>query len=365
MNFAVSFKQALNKTNALLDKAARHPLMDKIEQGLKLLSLNRLKSKISSAIDRIGSNPFIGRQVKAILKQLDLVAQSKLVTRLEQYAMLVRLNKPIGILLLLWPTLMALWIAAEGFPDAGILLIFVAGVTLMRSAGCAVNDFADRHIDGSVARTDQRPLVTGKVSEKEALLIFAVLAICAFTLVLLLNRLTIMLSFVGVALAGSYPFMKRYHYLPQVHLGAAFAWAVPMAFTAQANEMTPVTWLLFLATLLWTTTFDTMYAMVDREDDLKIGVKSTAILFGSLDKIIIGIIQIMLIFCLLIIGQRAGLSGFYYTGVAVAAVLAAWQQYLIKDRDPALCFKAFLNNNWLGLVLFAGLVLDYQFKGIT
>ena len=261
--------------------------------------------------------------------------------------------------------MMALWVAAEGFPDTGVLFVFVAGVILMRSAGCAINDYADRHVDGSVARTKQRPLVTGKVSEKEALTVFATLAITAFILVLFMNKLTIMLSFVGVALAGSYPFMKRYHFLPQVHLGAAFAWAVPMAFTAQANEITPVTWLLFLATVLWTTAYDTMYAMTDREDDLKIGVKSTAILFGKLDKMIIGIIQAMLLFCLLLIGQRAQLSGFYYTGVVAAASLALWQQYLIKDRDPQLCFKAFLNNNWFGLVHFAGLALDYQFKGIT
>jgi 4-hydroxybenzoate polyprenyltransferase len=166
-------------------------------------------------------------------------------------------------------------------------------------------------------------------------------------------------------LAASYPFMKRYHFLPQVHLGAAFGWTVPMAFTAQANELTPITWLLFLATVLWTTAYDTMYAMADREDDLKIGVKSTAILFGPLDKMIIGIIQAMLIMALLLIGQRAELSGFYYTGVVAATVLAIWQQFLIKDRDPARCFNAFLNNNWFGLVLFIGLVLDYQFKGIT
>jgi 4-hydroxybenzoate polyprenyltransferase len=180
-----------------------------------------------------------------------------------------------------------------------------------------------------------------------------------------MNKLTIMMSFAGVLLAASYPFMKRYHFLPQVHLGAAFGWTVPMAFTAQANELTPVTWLLFFATVLWTTAYDTMYAMADREDDLKIGVKSTAILFGPLDKKIIGIIQAMLIMALILIGQRAELSGFYYTGVVAATVLALWQQHLIKDRNPALCFNAFLNNNWFGLVLFIGLVLDYRFKGIT
>ena len=361
MNFAASFKQALDKTNALLDKAAHHPVMDKIEYGLGLLNPARLKPVIHKAC----TSPLVQRLVNTFNRHKQQLTQSRLYERLGQYALLVRLDKPIGILLLLWPTMIALWVAAEGFPDTSILFIFIAGVILMRSAGCAINDYADRHVDGSVARTRQRPLVTGKVSEKEALIVFASLAITAFILVLFLNKLTIMLSFVGVALAGSYPFMKRYHFLPQVHLGAAFAWAVPMAFTAQANEITPVTWLLFMATVLWTTAYDTMYAMTDREDDLKVGVKSTAILFGKLDKMIIGIIQAMLIFCLLLIGQRAELSGFYYAGVVAATSLALWQQYLIKDRDPQLCFKAFLNNNWFGMVLFLGLLLDYQFKGIT
>ena len=361
MNFAATIKQALDKTNALLDKAAHHPVMDKIEYALGLLNPARLKP----IINKVRTSPSAQRLAHTFNRQKQQLTQSRLFERLSQYALLVRLDKPIGILLLLWPTMIALWVAAEGFPDTSILFIFIAGVILMRSAGCAINDYADRHIDGSVTRTKQRPLVTGKVSEKEALIVFASLAITAFILVLFLNKLTIMLSFVGVALAGSYPFMKRYHFLPQVHLGAAFAWAVPMAFTAQANEITPVTWLLFMATVLWTTAYDTMYAMTDREDDLKIGIKSTAILFGKLDKMIIGIIQAMLIFCLLLIGQRAELSGFYYAGVVAATSLALWQQYLIKDRDPQLCFKAFLNNNWFGMVLFLGLILDYQFKGVT
>ncbi|UCB56385.1 MAG: 4-hydroxybenzoate octaprenyltransferase [Thiotrichales bacterium] len=285
--------------------------------------------------------------------------------RLEQYARLVRLDRPIGILLLLWPTLISLWIAAQGWPDTRVLVIFILGVVLMRSAGCAINDYADRHIDGSVARTKNRPLVSGKVSAKEALAVFAVLSLCAFGLVLLLNKLTILLSLVGVVLAASYPFMKRYHFLPQVHLGAAFGWTVPMAFTAQANELTPITWLLFIATLLWTTAYDTMYAMADREDDLKIGVKSTAILFGPLDKKMIGVLQLMLIATLLLIGQRAELSGFYYTGVAAAGVFAIWQQYLIRERNPQACFQAFLNNNWFGMAIFIGVVLDYQFGSMT
>ena len=206
--------------------------------------------------------------------------------RLEQYTLLTRLNRPIGSLLLLWPTLWALWIAAEGWPDPLVLFVFVCGVFLMRSAGCAINDFADRDIDPHVARTSQRPMATGRISTKEALAVFAGLSLTAFILVLFMNQLTIYMSFVGVALAASYPFMKRFHYMPQVHLGAAFGWAAPMAFTAQANEITAITWLIFMATVLWATAYDTMYAMADREDDLKIGVKSTAILFGEADKII-------------------------------------------------------------------------------
>ena len=365
MNFSASAKLAIDKLNTLLDRAAHHPFMDKIDQGLQLLSPSRIKAALALLAGKINENPAVRTTVRFADEQITRAGHSKLVQRLGQYALLVRLHKPIGIFLLLWPTLIALWVAAQGRPDTGVLLIFVAGVVLMRSAGCAINDYADRDIDGSVARTKDRPIVSGKVSEREALAVFAVLSLCAFGLVLMLNKLTIMMSIVGVVLAASYPFMKRYHFLPQVHLGAAFGWTVPMAFTAQANELTPVTWLLFFATVLWATAYDTMYAMADRADDLKIGVKSTAILFGPLDKKIIGVIQTMLILNLILIGQRAELSGFYYAGVTGAATLAIWQQHLIKDRDPALCFQAFLNNNWFGLVLFTGLVLDYQFKGVT
>ncbi|MBE9559195.1 MAG: 4-hydroxybenzoate octaprenyltransferase [Proteobacteria bacterium] len=281
------------------------------------------------------------------------------------YAQLIRLDKPIGILLLLWPTLIALWIAAEGWPDPLVLFVFVTGVILMRSAGCAINDYADRHIDGKVARTRQRPLASGKITEKETLLVFASLSLTAFILVLFMNELTIWMSLGGIILAVSYPFMKRYHYLPQVHLGAAFGWSAPMAYTAQANEITVITWLIFLATILWATAYDTMYAMVDYDDDIKIGVKSTAILFGNQDKLIIGAIQILLILNLLLIGHRAELSGFYYLGVTAASVFSVYQQYLIKDRKRELCFQAFLNNNYFGLVLFIGVFLDYQFANIV
>lgn len=285
-----------------------------------------------------------------------------IVDRLEQYAYLIRVDRPIGFYLLLWPTLWALWIAARGWPDLLILFVFVTGVFLMRSAGCAINDFADRKIDPHVERTKDRPLAAGRISVKETILVFTTLSLSAFLLVLLMNSLTIYLSFVGLALAASYPFMKRYHYMPQVHLGAAFGWAVPMAFTAQANAVTPVTWLLFMATVLWATAYDTMYAMADKQDDLKIGVKSTAILFGDADKLIIGLLQTLLILDLILIGQQSAMGLFYYTGLIAATGLAIYQQYLIKNRIPQLCFKAFTNNNWFGLVIFIGVFIDYWVK---
>lgn len=285
--------------------------------------------------------------------------------KLRLYAQLTRLDKPIGTLLLLWPTLIALWLAAGGMPNPLVLFVFVTGVFLMRSAGCAMNDFADRNIDGRVKRTTQRPLATGKLQAREALIVFTVLSLAAFALVLLMNRLTILLSVAGVILAASYPFMKRYHYLPQVHLGAAFGWAVPMAYAAQAGEVNEMTWLIFLFTVLWATVYDTMYAMVDYDDDIKIGVKSTAILFGNQDKLIIGIIQCLLILNLLLIGHKGELSGFYYLGVTAASVFAIYQQYLIRHRIREDCFKAFLNNNWFGFVLFVGVVLDLNFARIS
>ncbi len=285
-----------------------------------------------------------------------------IIDRLEQYSQLTRLDRPIGILLLLWPTLWALWIAAEGMPDALVLFVFTCGVVLMRSAGCAINDYADRHIDPHVERTVNRPLAAGRISEKEALAVFAILSISAFLLVLLMNRLTIYMSSVGLLLAASYPFMKRFHYMPQVHLGAAFGWAAPMAFTAQANEITPVTWLIFMATVLWATAYDTMYAMADRKDDIKIGVKSTAILFGDADKLIIGLLQLLLLLDLILIGNRSELGLFYYLGLGAASGFAIYQQFLIKDRDPQKCFRAFLNNNWFGISVFTGILIDYWVK---
>lgn len=332
-----------HRLDKALDRLAQHPLLDKVEHSIKR----------SYALCCAGL-----LWLKTFVRPLSHHA------KLHQYLQLTRLNKPIGILLLLWPTLMALWIAADGWPNTRVLIVFVLGVILMRSAGCAINDYADRHIDKKVKRTKHRPLTSGKISETETLLIFAVLSLSAFLLVLFMNTLTIWMSLAGLALAVSYPFMKRYHYLPQIHLGAAFGWAVPMAFTAQANEITPLTWLLFMFTVLWATVYDTMYAMADREDDIKIGVKSTAILFGPADKIIIAIIQLLTLFALFMIGERAQLTGFYYTGVCAAAVFAIWQQYLIRDREPEQCLRAFLNNNWFGLAIFLGVFCDYQFGGL-
>lgn len=285
------------------------------------------------------------------------------ISRLELYAYLIRLDRPIGIYLLLWPTLWALWIAAKGWPDPLVLFVFVSGVFLMRSAGCAINDFADRDIDPYVERTKNRPLAAGLVTSRETLLVFAGLTALAFLLVLLMNTFTIYMSIAGVALAATYPFMKRFHYMPQVHLGAAFGWAVPMAFTAQTNELTPVAWLLFMATVLWATAYDTMYAMADREDDLKIGVKSTAILFGELDRAIIAMLQVLLLLDLALIGQQAELGLYYYLGLIVASGFALYQQFLIKDRNPQRCFQAFLNNNWFGMVIFIGVFIDYWVNG--
>ncbi|MFO1423534.1 MAG: 4-hydroxybenzoate octaprenyltransferase [Candidatus Competibacteraceae bacterium] len=279
--------------------------------------------------------------------------------RLGEYAQLMRLHRPIGIYLLLWPTLWALWLAGDGQPPRGVVLVFMLGVALMRSAGCVMNDIADRDFDPHVARTRDRPLAAGRVKLGEAVSVMIVLCLLAFGLVLTQNVLTIQLSFVGVALAISYPFMKRLHHFPQFHLGAAFGWGIPMAYAAITNALPPVCWLLFLGNVLWSAVYDTQYAMVDREDDLKIGVKSTAIRFGARDKQIIGYLQLTLLAVLVGIGLLTGRGWIYYLGLFVAAWLALYQQYLIRDRKPEECFKAFLNNNTFGLVVFCGLLLDY------
>ena len=279
--------------------------------------------------------------------------------RLYQYYLLTRLDRPIGIYLLLWPALWALWIAGEGRPDPVIVLVFVLGTVLMRSAGCVINDFADRKIDPHVARTENRPIAAGRVSSKEALILFAVLCLVAFVLVLQLNAFTILLSFPAVFLAASYPFAKRWTYLPQAHLGAAFGWAVPMAFAAQLNEIPTVAWLLFVVTLLWALAYDTFYAMCDREDDLKIGVKSTAILFGRYDRFITVTMQVAVLAGLAVTGLWVGLGVVYFASLLLAFGLALYQQWLIRDREPQVCLQAFLNNHWFGAVVFAGILFDY------
>lgn len=282
-----------------------------------------------------------------------------MIDRLKQYALLARLDRPIGILILLWPTLWALWVASDGKPDILVFIVFALGVVLMRSAGCVINDYADREFDPHVERTKQRPIAAGRVTPKEALLVFAVLCLCAFALVLLMNAYTIGLSFAGAFLAATYPFMKRYTQLPQAYLGMAFGWAVPMAFAAQTNAIPLVAWVLYLAVMLWALVYDTMYAMVDKDDDLKIGVKSTAILFGEYDRQIIGVLQLIILGLLIIVGQLQALAWPYYIGLMVAAGLSAYQQKLIFHREKALCFQAFLNNNWFGLAVFVGLMLAY------
>ncbi|WP_298939440.1 4-hydroxybenzoate octaprenyltransferase [uncultured Psychromonas sp.] len=272
---------------------------------------------------------------------------------------LMRVDKPIGTLLLLWPTLWALWIAARGLPDISVLIVFCLGVFLMRSAGCVINDFADRKVDGFVTRTKNRPLPSGRATSKEAVYLFLVLALSSFLLVLTQNILTIQLSVIGLLLAFAYPFMKRFTHLPQFVLGLAFSWSIPMAYAAEANMLSNSIWLLFIANITWTVAYDTMYGMVDKEDDLKIGIKSTAILFGKNDKLIIGLLQLATLLLLSIVGILEHLTWVYYVGLAIAGLLFLQQQHRIKSREKAACFKAFLDNNYVGLIVFVGLLLTY------
>lgn len=285
-----------------------------------------------------------------------------LLERLKNYGRLIRFERPIGTLLLLWPTYWALWIAAQGFPGWKLLIIFSLGTFLMRSAGCAINDIADRRVDAHVERTKLRPLATGVISVKEALAVFGGLVFVAFILVLQLNNLTILFSGVAVLLAATYPFMKRYHHWPQVYLGLAFAWGIPMAFTAINNQAPPlVAWLLLAANVAWTTAYDTMYAMCDREDDVKIGVKSTAIIFGKHDRLIVGCLQLATLVLLAWVAYLAQLDLWFWLSLIIAAGFFVYQQYLIRNRDRWLSLRAFLNNNWVGLVVFIGIVLSYSF----
>lgn len=282
--------------------------------------------------------------------------------QLPDYARLMRLDKPIGILLLLWPTLWALWVAAEGLPSLSNLIIFVLGVILMRSAGCVINDYADRDFDLHVRRTKDRPLTSGRVTTKEALSLFIVLVLTSFILVLFTNTETIYMSFGGVFLAALYPFMKRFTYFPQVFLGAAFGWAVPMAFTAETGTVSESTWLLYVATLLWTIAYDTQYAMVDREDDLNVGIKSTAILFGEMDNIAIISLQALALVTLLLAANQLSAGIFFYLGIIVAGGLFAYQYTLTQHRNTEMCFKAFLNNHWVGASVFLGILVDYLIR---
>ena len=285
--------------------------------------------------------------------------------KLTAYARLMRLHRPIGTFLLLWPLLWALWIAAGGIPRTDVLIVFLLGTILMRSAGCVINDYADRNFDARVKRTADRPLAQGEVSPKEALLLFLALLLCAALLVFTQNPFTIKLAFVGAGLAIIYPFMKRYTYFPQVYLGAAFGWAVPMSFAAQANALPPICWLVFTAAVNWALIYDTQYAMVDRDDDLKIGIKSTAILFGDLDYKIVAGFQVLMLINLALIGRESEFSWPYWLVLLICAGLAVYQHRLIRTRDPQKCFRAFMNNNWYGGVVFAGITVHYLLNNIS
>jgi len=286
------------------------------------------------------------------------VEKSVQMSKFQAYSRLMRIDKPIGTLLLLWPTLWALWLSDMGVPPLSVLVVFVLGVFVMRAAGCVINDFADRKVDGFVKRTAGRPLPSGAVSEKEAKILFVLLGLLAFALVLTMNLMTILLSLGGLALAWCYPFMKRYTHLPQVVLGAAFGWAIPMAWAAVGESLPLECWLVFLANICWTVAYDTQYAMVDRDDDIKIGVKSTAILFGRYDKLIIGLLQLATLGLLALVGLLMQLNAFFYWSLLGAAALFLYQQKLIVRRERDACFQGFLNNNYVGLVVFIGVVLN-------
>ena len=282
--------------------------------------------------------------------------------KMRAYAALTRLNKPIGIWLLLWPVLWALWLSSGGHPDPHVFIVFVIGTVLTRSAGCAINDFADRNFDGHVKRTRDRPLVTGAVDPAEAVAICAGLGLIALGLALTLNQLAQLLTLIGSVLVITYPFFKRFFPLPQVYLGIAFTWSVPMAYAAQSGEVPRMAVVMFLAGVAWTVAYDTMYAMVDREDDKKLGIRSSAILFGDADRFIIGIMQLMTLLGLWLIGDEMELGLWYGLGLAIAAMFALYQQMLIRQRKPEDCFRAFLNNNYFGMSVFIGVLLEYTFR---
>ncbi|WP_419812017.1 4-hydroxybenzoate octaprenyltransferase [Bacterioplanoides sp.] len=300
--------------------------------------------------------------MSSVLQPLQRVLQQQLdryFPRWFDWVQLTRIDKPVGSYLLLWPTLWALWVAGEGQPSFANVCIFILGVFLMRSAGCVINDFADRNIDGHVKRTHDRPLAAGRISAKEALMTFALLITAAFILVLFTNVFTVLLSFGGLALASLYPFMKRHTHLPQVVLGAAFSWAIPMAFAAQSDELPTVVWLLYIANLSWTIAYDTVYAMVDRDDDIKIGVKSTAVLFGDMDIVMVATLKGIAVFALLLAGSQLQLGWPYYLSLLAGAAFLGWQVWNIRSRERDICFATFRQSHWFGLIVWAGLVAHY------
>jgi len=289
----------------------------------------------------------------------------ELVAQVRNYGRLMRIDKPIGVWLLLWPTLWALWLAGEGHPDQGLFIVFVLGVFIMRSAGCVLNDYVDRDIDPYVERTRNRPIASGAVAPLEALTLFVALGLFAIGLATMLNRPAQLLAIVAAGLTVSYPFIKRFVSIPQFILGAAFGWAVPMVFAAQTGEVPQLAWIVFGAALIWAVIYDTYYAMVDREDDRKLGVKSTALLFGEVDLFVIGGLQLIMLLALVFVGLSAELGAWYYLSVACAGGLMAYHQWLARDRQPAGCFKAFLHNHTIGLVIFIGIVLHYSFNPVA
>jgi 4-hydroxybenzoate polyprenyltransferase len=283
--------------------------------------------------------------------------------RLTQYARLMRLDRPVGTWLLLWPSLWALWIAGAGRPKPKVLIVFVLGVLVMRAAGCVINDFADRDIDPYVRRTRDRPLAARLMSPVEALVLFVVLIAAALYLVTRLDEFTVKLAFIGALLTVSYPFVKRVFPMPQLYLGISFGgWGVPMAFAAQTGTLPRVAWVLYIASVIWAAMYDTIYAMIDREDDIKLGVKSSAILFADMDKLLVGVMQLMMLYALYLVGDDMHFGRWYQGGGIAAAVLFLWQQWLIRKRDPAGCFKAFLNNQYVGLAIFVGILLQYVYQ---
>ena len=294
-------------------------------------------------------------------KLKDLIPRSA-ITQVRNYAKLMRVDKPIGIWLLLWPVLWALWLAGAGHPDQGLFVVFLLGVFVMRSAGCVLNDYADRKIDPYVERTRDRPIASGAVTPTEALILFVALGLIAIGLATMLNRQAQMLAIVAAGLTIAYPFIKRYISIPQFVLGAAFGWAVPMVFAAQTGETPQLAWLVFGVALVWAVIYDTFYAMVDREDDLKVGVKSTAILFGDVDLFVIAGLQVLMILGLVLVGLLAGLGFWFYAAVAISAGLMAYHLWLARDRQPAGCFAAFLHNHIIGLIIFIGIALHYAFN---